>query len=134
VKKHTNKLRDESIVAWVKDDPRSVAAMLRGGGDGRQNLYQTYCDAQTKANPFIREDDLVNGYPDFVSRYEALQNRPRRKIIRQNYESSWDELEAIRAEMRDEFPRLSIYIDAFLRGLPYFVFLAFLMKLAAQRL
>jgi hypothetical protein len=135
MKKETNKLQDESIVKWVKDDPRSVAAMLRGAGDGRQKLYETYCDAQAKLNPFVREEDLVDGYGDFVRRYEALQNRPRPRVVRKtHYESSWDELEDIRAEMQDEFPKLLISIDAFLRGLPYFVCLAFLMKLAAHYL
>lgn len=56
---HSTWVAEHSLVEWVKDDPRSVAAMLRGSGDGRDKKYLRYEKRMRLANPQIGEEELI---------------------------------------------------------------------------
>lgn len=50
------------IDAYCESDPRSVAAMLRGTGDGREKLFEMYTRKALLRNPHLTGEDLTRMY------------------------------------------------------------------------
>lgn len=54
--------RKIQIDMFCEDDPRSVAAMLRGKGDGREKLYLIYAFFAKQLDPTLTDLDLTEMY------------------------------------------------------------------------
>lgn len=58
--------RKVQIDAYCENDPRSVAAMLRGKGDGREKLYANYAWQARLLNPQLTDLDLTYLYEEYA--------------------------------------------------------------------
>lgn len=59
---------------WCVNDPRSVGAMLRGRGDGREKLYLQFCEFHRAQNPRVTEDELHQMYSCSILRTESINS------------------------------------------------------------
>lgn len=50
------------MVDFAGKDSRSVAAMLRGRGDGRERRFVDFMNAETLKDPVLTEEELVEVY------------------------------------------------------------------------
>lgn len=55
-------VQDQGSISWVKDDPRSVAAMLRGRGDHRVSVYENFIRKVRKQNPEVTQEQVDDLY------------------------------------------------------------------------
>lgn len=106
---------DRSSRDWLVNDPRSVRAMLDGRGDSRARRYEQYVATRRQANPTLREDELLEGYPDYVRR----TSRPLTYSALRSYGSDGERTQAIRAEVYAELPRLAICVDVLIKFGPW---------------
>jgi hypothetical protein len=60
---------------WLENDPRSVAAMLRGKGDGREKLYERFEKYWRKKNPAGSELCLHEAYAKYADHMERRLTR-----------------------------------------------------------
>lgn len=70
---------DQGNCVWLNDDPRSVRAMLRGNGDGREKLYINYAKNRRKLDPSISEEDLHESYAAFFLHQELQAHKERQE-------------------------------------------------------
>lgn len=106
---------DQSSRDWLANDPRSARAMLDGRGDSRTRRYEQYVAACKQADPFLREEDLVERYSDYVRRSSMPLSY--RSLLR--YGSDRERAEAIRAEVYAELPRLARCVDVSIKYGPW---------------
>lgn len=81
--KSNRKIQEDICCA---NDPRSVAAMLRGTGDGREKEYARYAKKALARNPSLDSEDLRRMYEDDTWKlgYEdevRLDRQRRAKVI-----------------------------------------------------
>jgi hypothetical protein len=65
-------VQDQGCTAWLTNDPRSAAAMLRGKGDDRFALYEKYCEIKRLEDPTISLEQLDEDYHNYVVEKEAV--------------------------------------------------------------
>lgn len=59
-------IEDQGWCVWLRDDPRSVTAMLHGKGDGREKLFERYSRYIRKKAPDITEANLAYRYTEYA--------------------------------------------------------------------
>ncbi len=57
-----SKISQLPISVWVEHDARSVFAMLRGYGDGREKIYQLFSCIQRFLTPHQSVEEIAEGY------------------------------------------------------------------------
>ncbi|MFC3110164.1 hypothetical protein ACFQAT_25725 [Undibacterium arcticum] len=62
---------EQSNVAWVENDPRSVHAMLHGKGDGREKMYLAFASKARRYDPNISEENISENFADYVQQNKA---------------------------------------------------------------
>lgn len=67
-------ITDQGHSIWCVNDPRSVGAMLRGRGDGREKLYLQFCEIHRAQNPRVTEDELHQMYSCSIARTESTNS------------------------------------------------------------
>lgn len=70
VKTSPSWVSDQGSVAWVENDPRSAAAMLRGRGDHRAMVYERFVEKVRKQMPTISQEQLDSMYATEMQREE----------------------------------------------------------------
>lgn len=65
-RKSTSKtwVADQPISAWVKNDRRSVAAMLRRRGDGREKLFLEFAEKMQREHPTMPMENIMDEYAE----------------------------------------------------------------------
>lgn len=66
IKTTSNWVAAQGNTAWLDNDPRSVQAMLRGKGDGRDRLYSKFEQKALRSNPAASLDQIAEDYKAYV--------------------------------------------------------------------
>lgn len=67
------------MVDFAVKDTRSVAAMLRGFGDGRDRAYQKFIDTEILKEPILSEEELAEIYTRQARAEYFREHRPLRQ-------------------------------------------------------
>lgn len=68
------KINQLPVSFWVKDDSRSVIAMLKGTGDGRHFIYIIFLLCLRYVEPISSFELAASRYKDLLQRSPRLQN------------------------------------------------------------
>jgi hypothetical protein len=75
-------ISDQGNCCWLVNDPRSVSAMLRGHGDGREKRYTDFSQCCRQRHPTLSEEALHAGYAEHVFAMDAqIAQRIRRQPL-----------------------------------------------------
>lgn len=72
-------VQDHCFSAWVKNDPRSSAAMLLGKGDDRFALYDHFVDLKMKESPTLSLEQIDADYAIYTKKMEAVWHAEMKK-------------------------------------------------------
>jgi hypothetical protein len=64
---------DQGLTHWVRNDPRSVKAMISGSGDGREAEYTMFAAIERQKNPSVTDEQVIE-------RFEAASQEKNRQI------------------------------------------------------
>ena len=62
VKTSASYVEDQGSLGWVRTDPRSSSAFLRGNCDRRVQLYENFCMKEQNKNPHISLEEINEKY------------------------------------------------------------------------
>lgn len=113
-------IEDQGWCVWLRDDPRSVTAMLHGKGDGREKLFERYSRYIRKKAPDITEANLAYRYAEYARHMDhkiAAETRRAQKTA--SIKQRWSFLES------------SVEIAFPLLGKRYFIPVSIIAQLAA---
>lgn len=88
---------DQGWTHWVRNDPRSVKAMISGSGDGREEQYQRFAARMRQTNPAVTVEETIE-------RFEAASQERNRQIERRSIVQAVRTREA--AEREEEWKAL----------------------------
>lgn len=72
------------MIDFAKKDNRSIAAMLRGNGDGREKKFEDFRNSEVLRDPLITEEEIQEVY-EAVSRAEYFRDRVTVAPVKQNW-------------------------------------------------
>lgn len=81
MKSNANWVADHCVSDWVRNDKRSVAAMLNGTGDERGSLYEDFCKIMQIQNSNINQRHIDLKYSEFIAKKEKEFGCPTKHLM-----------------------------------------------------
>lgn len=78
---HSNTwVADQGLTYWLEKDERSVPAMLRGAGDGREKVYAKFEEIVRLKNLQADQDTVDHAYHQYVRKFEEKRRKREERL------------------------------------------------------